>query len=181
MDANDGEHWYFPYGQWLADNEGDKQISREINAIKEDISTYSPLISYSIDVLTGDRSGAGTDANVSIELIGDNGKSGLHVLDNAQNNFERNKTDSFGIQCPDLGKLQRISIGHDNSGFGAAWFLDKIIIANQKSGEKAYFLSGDWFDGSNNRKEIAASDIDGNCVQPLTSYKIEVVTGDPWY
>jgi len=69
-------------------------------------------------VFTGDRSGAGTDAQVSIELYGENGKSGLRILDNAQDNFERNKIDVFGIETIDLGKLQKINIGHDNTGFG---------------------------------------------------------------
>lgn len=30
------------------------------------------------------------------------------------------------IQCPKLGRLERVRIGHDNSGFGAGWFLDKV-------------------------------------------------------
>jgi len=50
----------------------------------------------------------GTDANVTIELFGENGTSGMQMIDNEQNNFERNKTDVFGVQAPDLGKLQGI-------------------------------------------------------------------------
>jgi len=77
VQSGKGEMWFFPCGQWLADDEGDKQISREIAAVKNDSSTYSPLITYKIEVFTGDRSGAGTDASVTIELYGENGKSGL--------------------------------------------------------------------------------------------------------
>jgi len=66
-------------------------------------------------------------------------------------NFERNKTDVFGVQAPDLGKHQKIifgfktvdlgenqkiRIGHDNSGFGVAWFLDKVIVTNEKTEQK---------------------------------------------
>ena len=27
-----------------------------------------------------------------------------------------------------LGRLTKIRIGHDNTGFGAAWFLDKVKL-----------------------------------------------------
>jgi len=106
IESGKGERWFFPCGKWLADDEDDKQISREIIAVKDDSDTYNPLITYKIEVLTGDRSGAGTDANVTIQLFGENGASGYHSLDNSQNNFERNKTDVFGIQVADLGKLE---------------------------------------------------------------------------
>jgi len=45
-------------------------------------------------------------------------------------------------KCRGLTFFQSISIGHDNSGFGAAWFLDKAIVSNQKTKEMAYFLCG---------------------------------------
>ena len=30
------------------------------------------------------------------------------------------------MESPCLGRLDRIRIGHDNSGFGPGWFLDKV-------------------------------------------------------
>jgi hypothetical protein len=42
-------------------------------------------------VYTGDKRGAGTDANVIINIFGENGDSGEVKLDNTKNNFERNK------------------------------------------------------------------------------------------
>jgi len=41
--------------------------------------------------------GAGTDANVFIELYGDKGVIGQTRLDNAINNFERNQRDEFKV------------------------------------------------------------------------------------
>ena len=36
------------------------------------------------------------------------------------------RKDSFTLTCAThLGRLNKIRIGHDNTGFGAAWFLDK--------------------------------------------------------
>lgn len=40
---------------------------------------------------TGDKRGAGTDANVVITIFGEEGDSGEKKLDNARNNFERGK------------------------------------------------------------------------------------------
>ena len=44
---------------------------------------------YKVSVYTGNKSGAGTDANVYITLFGENGDSGEKIIDNNKNNFER--------------------------------------------------------------------------------------------
>jgi hypothetical protein len=67
-----------------------------------------------VAVHTSDIRGAGTDANVHLLVFGTLGDSGQQPLENSANNFERNKADVFHFQCPDLGAVQRIQIGHDN-------------------------------------------------------------------
>jgi len=54
-----------------------------------------PLVTYKVEVFTWDKRGAGTDANVSINLFGEDSESGSRILDNEQNNFERGKKDVF--------------------------------------------------------------------------------------
>jgi hypothetical protein len=110
----------------LSKDEEDGQISRELVAQEEDGVASDPLVRYKVAVTTGDRRGAGTDANVFITIFGENGDSGEQKLSGARNCFERNKTDVFGVECVDLGKIRKIRIGHDGTGFGAAWFLDKV-------------------------------------------------------
>ena len=39
---------------------------------------------------TADETGAGTDAHIDIVMYGSNGESGMHHLNNAQNNWQRN-------------------------------------------------------------------------------------------
>lgn len=46
---------------------------------------------YLVHTYTGDKRGAGTDANVVITIFGEDGDSGEKKLDNARNNFERGK------------------------------------------------------------------------------------------
>ena len=99
------------------------------------------MINYNVSVTTGDRRGAGTDANVYITIYGENGDSGKQKLTSGKNNFERGATDTFGIQCIDLGKISKVKIEHDGTGFGAGWFLDKIKVSTGK-GEQYYFACG---------------------------------------
>jgi len=94
-------------------------------------------VSYKVLVTTGDRKGAGTDGNVHIVLYGTACEK--HLLDGPGNLFERNQTDTFGFTTVDLGDLQKIRIGHDNSGFGAAWFLDKVVVSNEKTQQQWFF------------------------------------------
>ena len=38
------------------------------------------------------------------------------------------RKDEFVVECPSLGTLKRLRIGHDNSGVSPGWFLDKVIV-----------------------------------------------------
>ncbi|GFN87704.1 fibronectin type iii domain-containing protein 1 [Plakobranchus ocellatus] len=117
--------YFFPCGQWLARDEGDGEICRDLIGNRDPLAIRK-LTKYKVTVYTGDKSGAGTDANVSITMFGEFGDSGDKKLTKSGTNcFERNKKDEFLLQCPKLGRLDRVRIGHDNSGFGPGWYLDK--------------------------------------------------------
>lgn len=49
------------------------------------------MMNYKINVKTGNELGAGTDADVSIILVGELGKTDELVLNSDKNNFERNE------------------------------------------------------------------------------------------
>ena len=70
--------------------------------------------------------GAGTDANVFIALNGDKGAMGETRIDNAQNNFERGRVDTFKIKGSDVGDVQKVIIRHDDSGVGSDWHLAQV-------------------------------------------------------
>ena len=40
--------------------------------------------------------------------------------------FLQCSVDKFVVKCPSLGVIDRIFVGHDNSGFGPGWFLDEV-------------------------------------------------------
>ncbi len=76
--------------------------------------------SYLVHVKTGDRFGAGTDANVFLQLHGSNGHSNILQLKNAfdhKNKFERYQLDVFVLtNVKNVGTIESIEICHDNTG-----------------------------------------------------------------
>ena len=76
---------------------------------------------YKVHVFTGDKWRGGTDANVYLCIYGEKGDTGKRQLKQSstnRNKFERNQEDIFDIECADLGRLNKILIGHDNANFG---------------------------------------------------------------
>ncbi|XP_062424526.1 lipoxygenase homology domain-containing protein 1-like [Rhea pennata] len=112
---------------------GDKgKIGIDNNLYKEG-SQAGNLTEYTIRVYTGDKRGAGTDANVHIILFGNEDKSEVFQLSQSlehQDPFERGKVDTFKIMTKKLGSLHSIEIGHDGKGFASGWFLEKVEITD---------------------------------------------------
>ena len=69
--------------------EDDGQIIREIAPVQDGKAMQANLVKYKVSVHTGDKRGAGTDANVFIILHGEKGDSGRRMLESTGNNFER--------------------------------------------------------------------------------------------
>ena len=51
---------------------------------------------------------------------------GERRLDNDKDNFEKGSEDKFTLDAPNLGKVRKITIGHNNKGSSAGWALDKV-------------------------------------------------------
>lgn len=52
--------------------------------------------------------------------------TGERKLESQKNNFEKGAEDKFILDAPDLGQLKKITIGHNNKGSSAGWFLNKV-------------------------------------------------------
>jgi len=48
------------------------------------------------------------------------------------------------IECPALGTLKKLRIGHDNSGISAGWFLEKVIVDDLETNRVYEFPCGRW-------------------------------------
>ena len=66
---------------------------------------------YTVNVITGDKRGCGTDANVFLIIFGQKGNSDELALKDSLTNkdkFERGKTDTFKFSMLSLGKFLNI-------------------------------------------------------------------------
>lgn len=81
---------------------------------------------YTVAVCTSDRRGASTDADVFLTLHGAAGTSPRVKLPSQSEDFERGQRDVFRLELPPLGRLQKLSIGHNNKGVGPGWHLDQV-------------------------------------------------------
>jgi hypothetical protein len=77
-------------------------------------------------------------------------------LDNSRDNFERSVVDVFHIQAF-VGNIQRVRIGHDNSGLGPGWFLQDVAVKAPNQPDVHFDLpaSGRWFDKREDDGQVA--------------------------
>ncbi len=79
-------------------------------------------VPYEIKVYTSKKSGAGTDANVFIEIYGQDKSTGQVMLcgkTDRKGKFQTGSIDTFVLELEDVGEeIEKIRIGHDNKGYG---------------------------------------------------------------
>lgn len=83
---------------------------------------------YAIETVTGDVSGAGTDANVYVTIYGTHGTLGEMPLKTPGDPFERGKIDHFVASGVHIGTPQRVRVRHDNTGSRPGWFLQEVRL-----------------------------------------------------
>uniref|UniRef100_F7CL93 Lipoxygenase homology PLAT domains 1 n=1 Tax=Ornithorhynchus anatinus TaxID=9258 RepID=F7CL93_ORNAN len=204
-DQNNEITYYFPCQRWLAVDEDDGQISRELVPVdeafvlkdEEEESGDDPGLAklgleqkdksttYTVSVKTGDKKNAGTDANVFITLFGTEDDTGLTLLKSSKTNknkFERGKIDVFTVETVDLGELRKIRIGHDNMGKGAGWFLDWVEVDAPSLGKCLVFPCGRWLDQSEDdgalSRDLFHNELQTREYVPFVPYEITVYTSD---
>ncbi len=87
---------------------------------------------YKITFYTGTKSGAGTDANISIKISGE--KYSTEKIDLSKffgkSDFEKGSVSHCTIDLPDLGMVKSFSVYQNGKGFGSDWFLSHITVEN---------------------------------------------------
>ena len=104
---------------------------------------------YVVETQTGDKKGAGTDANVFLTLFGADGSvTDVLPLENARDNFRKGKNDVFHVEAVDVGSIQKIRLAHDGAAPDAAWHCASLAVTNcaYDTGMKFVFKLNKWFD-----------------------------------
>ncbi|XP_062409544.1 lipoxygenase homology domain-containing protein 1-like [Sardina pilchardus] len=207
IDAKDETTYYFPCMRWLAVDEDDGQIARELVPVDEAFmhreeeededeegGGSSPTLgleqkamstTFTLRVKTGEKKYAGTDANVYAILYGtkdDTGIINLKASKTHKNKFEAGMMDEFTVEAVDLGKLKRLRIGHDNSGGSPGWFLDWVEIDAPSLGERLVFPCGLWLDRGEEdgaiQRDLYPAHLQTQHYTPFVPYEIKVFTTD---
>ena len=182
VDKSCWKQWEFPCYQWLDRGQGDGLTCRELLPGTMDAGANA---GYQVKVKTGDLEGAGTDSKVYINIIGSKGPSGEKHLDNPhKNDFERGNEDVFDVSCAEIGRPEKIRVWHSNSGFGAAWYLEKITLVCKKTWKQYVFPCDMWFDKRHTKNKGGDGlidrllDVDKTQTVAIVPYQITIKTGD---
>ncbi|KAF1608086.1 Lipoxygenase homology domain-containing protein 1, partial [Eudyptes chrysolophus] len=194
--------YYFPCQRWLAVEEDDGQIVRELVPVDEafvkkdsendgqslatlGLEQKAKSTTYTVKVKTGDKKNAGTDANIFITLYGSKDDTGIVSLKASKinkNKFERGKVDEFTVESVDIGDLKKIKIGHDNKGNSTGWFLEWVEIDAPSLGQCLKFPCGRWLDKSEDdgaiERIIFPAELQTTEYIPFVPYEITVYTSD---
>ncbi|XP_023930539.1 allene oxide synthase-lipoxygenase protein-like [Lingula anatina] len=93
------------------------------------------LPTHILHVKTGDKKGAGTDANVAVVLHDDQGKkSAPMTLDRPlRDSLERGSMDAHPVSdTSGLGKIRKMEITMDAFGLAPDWFVESVHIEHQQ-------------------------------------------------
>uniref|UniRef100_A0A663ND18 Lipoxygenase homology domains 1 n=1 Tax=Athene cunicularia TaxID=194338 RepID=A0A663ND18_ATHCN len=202
VDLKESTTYYFPCQRWLAVEEDDGQIVRELVPVDEafvkkdaendgqslatlGLEQKAKSTTYNVKVKTGDKKNAGTDANVFITLYGSKDDTGMASLKSSKinkNKFERGKVDDFTVESVDIGDLKKIKIGHDNKGNSTGWFLEWVEIDAPSLGQCLKFPCGRWLDKSEDdgaiERIIFPAELQTTEYIPFVPYEITVYTSD---
>ena len=95
---------------------------------------------FEVKVYTSDETGGGTNANVKIDINGDNPRK---LLNNRKDNFESGDIDSFIVVYKNpVEEPSYITVCHDGSGKLSDWKLGKIVVVDLVNGLKWLFAAG---------------------------------------
>lgn len=115
-----------------------------------------------VKVTTSDERGAGTDANVFIEIVGALDSTSRRKLESSANDFERGQTGTYAVMAVDIGDVVSIEIGHDGGGgnpllaMSADWHLASVEIVHPFQDKSYFFFLNDWLKRAKGQKEVRA-------------------------
>ncbi|KAK3753030.1 hypothetical protein QZH41_014996, partial [Actinostola sp. cb2023] len=156
IDKN-GDEAVFPCNCWLGTDNDGRPIVRDLvpgESLPEDVDVLD--IFYHMTIITADEPSSGTDSTVYFRLYGEKGETSDIVLEDERKTFkkfERGRADKFVVQTADVGKLEKMVIGHDNRGPDPSWLLEEVQVDIPSRNEHYVFKCGKWLRIQNGKDE----------------------------
>ncbi|CAF2520074.1 unnamed protein product [Rotaria sp. Silwood2] len=135
--------------------------------------TNNDNINYKVIIETGDSQ---IDANVILCIYGDKDTTKnlplRTIKDGTQAKFDRDSRLEFNLKAIDVGKIEKINIGHDGKGNEQKWFLKAIEI--EKNDEYYLFKAYRWL--SEEEENFIDLLSEETLDKDQTLYRIKIVT-----
>nr|XP_056718285.1 polycystin family receptor for egg jelly [Euleptes europaea] len=137
---------YFCLAVWTMRKDRADMESKDHVIVLSDNDPYDQVC-YFVTVYTGSRFGAGTTAEVFIQLIGHKDASDIHCLRHPEYpTLVRGAVDTFLLTSKnDLGDIYSFHAWHNNGGSSPNWFLSRIKVQNVFTKQSWMFICRKWF------------------------------------
>ncbi|KAL2100047.1 hypothetical protein ACEWY4_004441 [Coilia grayii] len=171
----------FPCSKWLDEDEGDKLVERELYEMVSLRKVKQIKHPWSIWIYTSDIKGAGTDAQIYIQVYGEKGKSDVFPMISQSDSFESGYIDKFMVEMVDVGPVRKLRIWHEKRNPFSGWHLHRVTAMNMLTKERYKFECGRWLAITEEDEEIIRElPATGPLVQsplPLMKYRVVLHTG----
>ncbi|KPP63401.1 lipoxygenase-like domain-containing protein 1-like, partial [Scleropages formosus] len=183
----------FPCDRWLAKNDDDGQIMRELPCANNNILDLNEKTKYEILVTTADTDDAETKENAWIALEGKKGRSKEFVMENSskKKRFLRGNTDRFEFSSKNVGDIAGICLGHipkdgKKVKTESYWHVQEVVITEKELENKFIFRCNALIPLSSKRDDFMTFEC-SKAVESFASkarslvpvkYEIIIITGD---
>ncbi|XP_036616775.1 polycystic kidney disease and receptor for egg jelly-related protein-like [Trichosurus vulpecula] len=136
---------YLVLAFWAMHKDETDKFLREHVIVLPDNDPYDHIC-YLVTFYTGSRLGAGTRADVFLQLLGTEANSDVHCLSHPDfTTFYRGSTDTFLLTTrSDLGSIRAIRVWHNNEGSRPSWYLSRVKVENIFNRHIWLFLCRSW-------------------------------------
>ncbi|XP_077166588.1 polycystin family receptor for egg jelly-like [Paroedura picta] len=154
---------------WATRKDRAHMESRDRVIVLSDNDPYDQVC-YFVTVYTGSRLGAGTSADVFIQLIGHCGASDIHCLKHPEySTLVRGAVNTFLLTSRnDLGDIYSFHAWHNNRGSSPNWFLSRIRVQNVFTKQSWMFICRKWFALNKDDGQIERSFVVTHPTTPLS-------------
>lgn len=143
---------------------------------------------YQVTITTGGIEKAGTDALISIQLLGDQPGVFTFVDANPQpqvvaplgpavGSYERGDTDLISIyESRDLGELHQVFLSQDESGDSSGWYVERILVTRMTDGKTWVSTGGRWLASDELPDNSTSAYFDLTAAPVETIYQVSIAT-----
>ena len=111
----------------------DARLASKYRLARRSDNPFLPLNAfYGLTVTTNDIAMAGTDANITFTVTGENGSSSTTMDSRYNSRMERDSANKVVLPSPDLGELHSVTVQRDDSGNAPDWHVASIKVESMR-------------------------------------------------